>query len=175
LAEMKANESTQDIPILVVTIVEDKQKGMALGAYDYCVKPVERKWLLKKLKELTQKRILEKILVIDDEEVSRYLIRNYLSDLPYTLIEAADGEEAVALTGKLRPDVVLMDLRMPGVDGVSATALIHERWPQVHVLVLTTYDADADIVRAVEAGATSYILKDAPRDDLFRAVRSTAA
>jgi DNA-binding NarL/FixJ family response regulator len=70
--------------------------------------------------------------------------------------------------------VVLMDLQMPGVDGATATAEIAERFPGTRVLVLTTYDTDADILRAVEAGATGYLLKDAPRERLFPAIRSAA-
>jgi DNA-binding NarL/FixJ family response regulator len=84
--------------------------------------------------------------------------------------EAASGNEAVALAGRLRPDVVLMDLRMPGGDGVEAT----RRLAGTPVLVLTTYDSDADIVRAVEAGAAGYLLKDTPRAELIDGVRAAA-
>ncbi|HEV8115252.1 MAG TPA: response regulator transcription factor, partial [Acidimicrobiales bacterium] len=74
----------------------------------------------------------------------------------------------------LEPDVVLMDLRMPNLDGVSATERIRARQPQTQVLVLTTYDTDSDILRAIDAGAVGCLLKDAPRDELFRAVRAAA-
>jgi DNA-binding NarL/FixJ family response regulator len=88
--------------------------------------------------------------------------------------EAGDGAQALALALRHRPDVVLMDLRMPGTDGVAATARILAELPATRVLVLTTYDTDADIVRAVGAGATGYLLKDTPREELFRAVRAAA-
>ena len=88
--------------------------------------------------------------------------------------EAGDGEEAVAVAGRLRPDVVLMDLRMPGLDGAEATARITTADPDIKVLVLTTYDTDSDIVRAVEAGATGYLLKDTPRLELAAAIRAAA-
>jgi DNA-binding NarL/FixJ family response regulator len=88
--------------------------------------------------------------------------------------EAADGAEAVTLAEALRPDVILMDLRMPGVDGVTAIGRLSERGLDTRVLVLTTYDTEADVVPAIEAGATGYLLKDAPRDELFRAVRAAA-
>ena len=88
--------------------------------------------------------------------------------------EAADGEEALSQVAAVNPDVVLMDLRMPGVDGVEATKRIRAQHPGVQVLVLTTYDTDDDIVRAVEAGAVGYLLKDAPREELFRGVRAAA-
>ncbi len=88
--------------------------------------------------------------------------------------EAGDGEEAVSLAKVLRPDVVLMDLRMPRLDGAAATARIVAEVPGTKVLILTTYDTDADIVRAVEAGATGYLLKDTPRRELADAVRAAA-
>lgn len=86
----------------------------------------------------------------------------------------ANGHQALAAVARAEPDVVLMDLRMPELDGVEATRRIRADHPDVHVLVLTTYDDDADIVRAVEAGATGYLLKDVPRDELFAAVRAAS-
>src|SRR5215213_6514867 len=89
--------------------------------------------------------------------------------------EAAEGSEAVSLTDRFKPDVVLMDLRMPGMDGVTATAAIKARHPGIHVLILTTYDTDADILRALEKGATGFLLKDEREDRLFDAIREAAA
>src|SRR6201999_4119772 len=88
--------------------------------------------------------------------------------------EAADGAEAVTAAEATRPDGVLMGLRMPGVDGVTAIGRLAARGVPARVLVLTTYDTDSDVLPAVEAGATGYLLKDAPRDELLRAVRSAA-
>ena len=88
--------------------------------------------------------------------------------------EAGDGLEALSVVAARSPDVVLMDLRMPRMDGVQAITRLAASHPTVRVLVLTTYDADHDIVRAVEAGAAGVLLKDAPRDELFRAVRAAA-
>jgi DNA-binding NarL/FixJ family response regulator len=88
--------------------------------------------------------------------------------------EAADGAEAVRLALAVRPDVILMDLRMPGRDGVTAIAELARRGSTARVLVLTTYDTDSYVLPAIEAGATGYLLKDAPRDELLRAVRAAA-
>jgi DNA-binding NarL/FixJ family response regulator len=97
------------------------------------------------------------------------------SDPGLTVVgEASDGAEAVALADELRPDVILMDLRMPGLDGASAIRALRERGTTSRILVLTTYDSDQDVVPAIEAGATGYLLKDAPRDALLRAVRAAA-
>ena len=118
-----------------------------------------------------------RVLIADDHPVVRAGLQGMLLGQPDIQVvgEAATGTEAIALAQRLRPNVVLMDLRMPEMDGVSATVRIREQQPETHVLVLTTYDGDADILRAVEAGATGYLLKDAPRDDLFKAVRAAAA
>ena len=117
-----------------------------------------------------------RILVADDHPVVRAGLATLLAGGgDFEVVgEASDGEEAVALAAALRPDVVLMDLRMPVMDGVTAIEELAKRGVPARVLVLTTYDTDADIVRAVEAGATGYLLKDAPREELFRAIRATA-
>jgi DNA-binding NarL/FixJ family response regulator len=116
------------------------------------------------------------VLVADDHPVVRSGLVGMLASKPDLRVvgTAADGAEAVARTGELRPDVVLMDLRMPRLDGVSATEQIGATHPEVAVLVLTTYDGDADIVRAVAAGAAGYLLKDAPLDTLADAIRAVA-
>ncbi len=117
-----------------------------------------------------------KILIVDDHPVVRDGLKGMLAGLDEFEIvgEASDGLQAVESVRQFTPQVVLMDLRMPELDGVQATARIHARWPATYVLVLTTYDTDADILRAIEAGATGYILKDAPREELYRAIRATA-
>ncbi|MBN9631321.1 MAG: neutral zinc metallopeptidase, partial [Actinobacteria bacterium] len=88
--------------------------------------------------------------------------------------EASDGAEAVQLARVLTPDVVLMDLRMRGMDGVAAIRELTRLGLPCRVVVLTTFDGDSDVLPAIEAGATGYLLKDAPRDDLLRAIRAAA-
>lgn len=117
-----------------------------------------------------------RVVIVDDHPVVRAGLLGMLGGEPGIEVvgEAGDGVAAVALAERLRPEVVLMDLRMPGGDGVTATERIVGRIAGVRVLVLTTYDSDADILRAIEAGATGYLLKDTPRDELFRAIRAAA-
>ena len=116
------------------------------------------------------------MLVVDDHPVVRGGLVGWLdAQQDLTVVgEAADGLEALALVAAAEPDVVLMDLRMPRMDGVTATERLAARHPAVRVLVLTTYDTDADIVRAVAAGATGYLLKDTPLPQLADAVRAAA-
>jgi len=117
-----------------------------------------------------------RILLADDHPVVRDGLRGMLAgEADFEVVgEAASGVEAVRLTEREQPDVVLMDLQMPEMDGATATAEIAARFPGTRVLVLTTYDTDADILRAVEAGATGYLLKDTPRAQLVDAVRAAS-
>jgi DNA-binding NarL/FixJ family response regulator len=116
------------------------------------------------------------LLIVDDHPVVRDGLSGMFSGDPEfdVLGQAADGAEAVALAERLRPDVVLMDLRMPELDGVGAISELARRGVASRVLVLTTYDTDADVLPAIQAGATGYLLKDAPRTELRRAVRAAA-
>ncbi|MCQ4210089.1 response regulator [Streptomyces longispororuber] len=116
------------------------------------------------------------LLIVDDHPVVRDGLRGmFESATGFTVLgEAANGVEAVTRVAELDPDVVLMDLRMPGGGGVDAIKELARRGARCRVLVLTTYDTDSDTLPAIEAGATGYLLKDAPREELFTAVRAAA-
>lgn len=115
-----------------------------------------------------------RILVVDDHPIVRSGLASVLaSQADFEVVgEAADGEAAIEASEQLCPDLVLMDLRMPRRDGASACAAILAAHPTARVVVLTTYSSDGEILRAVEAGALGYLLKDVPHDELFRALRS---
>ncbi|MEP6798994.1 MAG: response regulator transcription factor [Lapillicoccus sp.] len=117
-----------------------------------------------------------RIVLCDDHPVVRAGFRALLENEPdlEVVAEATSGPEGVDAVEQLRPDVVLMDLRMPGGDGVDATRAIRAGTSNTAVVVVTTYETDADIIRAVEAGALGYLLKDTPPDELVRAVRAAA-
>ena len=117
-----------------------------------------------------------RVVVVDDHPVVRDGLVGMLSGQPDITVvgQAADGRDALLQVQHHDPDVVLMDLRMPDMDGVEAITELQRRGHRARILVLTTYDRDDDIVPAIEAGATGYLLKDTPRDDLFRAVRATS-
>lgn len=116
------------------------------------------------------------LIVVDDHPVVRDGLRGmFASAAEFRVLgEAADGVEGVDMAARLDPDVVLMDLRMPGGGGVAAINELTRRGARSKVLVLTTYDTDSDTLPAIEAGATGYLLKDAPREELFTAVRAAA-
>jgi DNA-binding NarL/FixJ family response regulator len=118
-----------------------------------------------------------RVMIVDDHPVVRNgLSGMFAGDDEFEVIgEASDGSEAVRRARALTPDVILMDLRMPEMDGVSAIAALSAAGVPARVLVLTTYDTDSDVLAAIEAGATGYLLKDAPPNELFRAVRAAAS
>jgi len=118
-----------------------------------------------------------RLLIVDDHPVVRDGLRGLFADDPDFQVvgEAANGAEAVARVERVGADVVLMDLRMPEMSGVEAITRLRRTAPGVRVLVLTTYDTDSDVLPAIEAGATGYLLKDAPREELIRAVRAAFA
>ena len=117
-----------------------------------------------------------RLLIVDDHPVVRDGLRGMLAGDPDLEVvgEASDGEEALAMVGSARPDVILMDLRMPGLGGAATIRALAERNVPARVLVLTTHDTDNDVVPAIEAGATGYLLKDSPRQELVRAIRAAA-
>jgi two-component system, NarL family, response regulator LiaR len=118
-----------------------------------------------------------RILICDDQDMIREGLTLILSSNPdFTVIGAAeDGDKALQMIERESPDVVLMDLKMPIMDGIQATASIKRRYPQVKVLVLTTHSDDEWLFDAIRSGANGYLLKDAPSEDLFKAIRATLA
>ncbi|MBA9050215.1 MULTISPECIES: response regulator [Streptomyces] len=116
------------------------------------------------------------VLVVDDQQLQRYGFRVLLDSIPETQVigEAANGTEAVRKTAELRPDVVLMDVRMPGMDGIEATRRITEAGGRSRVLVLTTFDVDEYVHAALRAGASGFLLKDARPEELLAGIRAVA-
>jgi DNA-binding NarL/FixJ family response regulator len=116
------------------------------------------------------------VLVADDQELVRVGLRKILETAPGVTVagEAADGEAAVAVAARLRPDLVLMDIRMPVLDGIEATRLIVKAQPKVRVLVLTTFGLDSYVYEALRAGASGFMLKDAAPEEIKAAVRIVA-
>jgi NarL family two-component system response regulator LiaR len=117
------------------------------------------------------------VLLVDDHRVVRQGLRMFLSLDPEIEVvgEAANGEEALKLVGQLQPDVVLMDLLMPVMDGIESTKKIRKKFPDTEVIALTSVLEDASVVGAVRAGAIGYLLKDTDADELCQAIKSAAA
>jgi NarL family two-component system response regulator YdfI len=118
-----------------------------------------------------------RLVVVDDHLVVREGLRFMLEEADEGFVlagEAGDGASALEVVSQVQPDVVLMDLRMPGMDGLEAIKQMRAVWPQIAVLILTTYNEDDLMIRGLQAGASGYLLKDTNRATLFRAIRAAA-
>jgi NarL family two-component system response regulator LiaR len=118
-----------------------------------------------------------RVLLVDDHAVVRQGLKAFLATEPAIEVigEAANGREAIEQVERLQPDVVLMDLVMPQLDGIGATAAIKQSWPEVDVIAMTSFIEDEKVFGAMRAGATGYVLKDADPDDIVHAIQSAAA
>jgi CheY-like chemotaxis protein len=117
LADLKTNPETKDIPILVVTVTNREAKARALGADEFYVKPLDQQWIIRKLGSMARRwGPISTVLVIDDDDVARYMLRKMLSDVPYHVIEAANGAEGVRLAREMAPQIIFLDFMMPGIN-----------------------------------------------------------
>src|SRR5215210_2980460 len=118
-------------------------------------------------------RGLTRLAIVDDHEIARESLQNMLSDEPDIEIvgEATNGRQALLLCSRLRPDLILMDVRMPVMDGLAATKEVKERYPETSVMMLTMHENPDYLLEALKAGAAGYVLKDAPQEEIIEAVR----
>jgi signal transduction histidine kinase/CheY-like chemotaxis protein len=119
MTRLKREHRTADIPIVVTSTVDDRQKGFALGANAYGVKPIQKQWLIDALESVTPARRVVRVLAVDDEETSRFIVREMLNDASYAVTEAGSGIEGLRLTHELAPDIILLDLRLTDMTGIE--------------------------------------------------------
>ena len=132
LAELKGRPATKHIPVFIISSIDDAQKGLALGADDYCIKPVTRSWLLERLERTvgpirgTEKLGGPIVLLIDDQETDRYLLSKLASETGFTVVATVSGEEGISVARKIVPSLILLDLNMPGMDGFEVLGLLRD-------------------------------------------------
>lgn len=170
LAELKENPATRAIPVYVVTVVENEAKALGLGADAFHRKPLERSWLLGKLAALARARRRQAVLVVDDDEVSRYLLKIALAATPYTVLEAVNGAEALARAREDCPGAVILDLGLPDLDGFAVLAGLKAdaATRDIPVVVYTARPLSA-ADRARLADAAAVVLKQSPSPEVARA------
>ena len=140
-AELKARDKTKNIPVIVLTVVDGQERALELGGDDFCLKPIDRGWLLDRLGVLRTWGSVEKILLIDDSESDRCLLREVLSEIGYRKVnEAPDGQEGLRLVREERPDVIFLNLMMPDMTGLEVLERLKQRaaTPAVPVIIITS-------------------------------------
>ncbi|MCK8501468.1 hybrid sensor histidine kinase/response regulator [Myxococcus fulvus] len=159
LAEMKNGEATRDIPILVVTVTDREQKARALGADEFWLKPVDEVRLQKKLQELARNGPVERLLIIDDDDVHRYLLKQLLKDMPYVLLEAAGGKDGVRLAREQVPQLIFLDFVLPDITAFDVLDELKAdpRTREIPVILHTSHELRED-ERARLANETAAIL-----------------
>ncbi|MGC1374038.1 MAG: response regulator, partial [Candidatus Sulfotelmatobacter sp.] len=144
LQDLKENPATRDIPVFVVTVVENESKALALGATAFHAKPIDRAWLVNQL-QVTLGRSQGQILIVDDDEISRYLLRGLLAGTGYRLLEARGGNEGVKIAGESRPNLIILDLSMPDLDGFEVLNILKSGpgTQEIPVIIYTSQTLDS--------------------------------
>ena len=162
LTDLKRRTETHDIPVAVVTTVEDERKALALGADAYLNTPVDRQRLQQVVTQLVAPESIRRLLVVDDEEISRYVLRQHLAAPRHVICEAASGDEAIRLAQTERPDVICLDLMMPGLDGVEVLRRLKSdpATADIPVVVVTSKPLEESERQSLRALAVHVLAKD---------------
>jgi signal transduction histidine kinase/CheY-like chemotaxis protein len=176
ISEMKSAATTRGIPLFVVTMVDNRHKAKALGADDFAEKPVERGWLLERLRAAVAGIPRERVVVADDDPASRYLLSGYLEETRYEVVEAADGNDALERVRAARPVALFLDLDMPRVRGEEVLRQVREdpATADLPIVVYSGTELDA-AARARLSGASAFVRKDEPRAAALRTIREALA
>ncbi len=178
LAALKGDPELADIPVILVTILDEKNRGYSLGATDYMLKPIDRDRLAAALRALCREHPAPHVLVVEDDEIARAGVRETLARAGFSLAEAETGQVALARVAERRPDVIVLDLVMPGMNGFEFLAALRSRpeWRGVPVLVLTARDLTDEDRRRLDGEVERVLQKGAcDRDELLDQVRQALA
>src|ERR1700730_6184552 len=167
LQELKQTPSTAGIPILVVTVVDNREKAMALGADGFHAKPIDRSWLIQQLDETAKRLSQRQVLIIDDDEVSRYLLRTVLGQAEFRFSEATGGHEGLRRASEARPDLIILDLAMPDLSGFEVLGRLKENplTANIPVIIHTSKVLDSHD-RALLDAAVAIISKESRSREL---------
>ncbi|MBD2006848.1 MULTISPECIES: ATP-binding protein [Cyanophyceae] len=167
ISEMKQNEATRDIPLLVITVINNDKKALELGADAFFVKPIERLLLLDSFNKLINKKRQQKILIIDDDQVSRYLLKQLLAYTNFTILEAENGREGIRLAGEENPDCIFLDLAMPHMNGFEVIEVLKSdrATSNIPVIINTSKVLEEEEKRDLARRTVAILSKDPSRED----------
>jgi signal transduction histidine kinase/CheY-like chemotaxis protein len=176
LADLKKGATTRDIPVLVVSTVDDSRKGLALGADAYALKPATRGWLIGELERLTGQRRVPGALIIDDDDMARYVLKRLLSQLHCVITEMPNGRDGLQAARELRPEIVFLDLNMPNMSGAEVLARLKEDpvTANIPVVVVTSKILEPAERAQLESRAVAVLSKDeTAREDALSVIQAT--
>jgi adenylate cyclase len=162
LAALRQDAELSEIPVIMVTIVDEQRRGMTLGAAGYLTKPIDRRRLQEVISRFRSPVRATRVLLVEDEELQRERVREWLTGQQWLVQEAANGREALAYLERDKPDVILLDLMMPEMDGFEVVDTLHEepRWRDIPVIVITSLDLDIAARERLNSGIQSVLVKD---------------
>ena len=173
LEEIRANAETAKIPVIVVTVVDNRGKAFALGADEFATKPIERSWMLDRLRRIVHGRPSKRLLVIDDDEVSRYSLMAMIGSEGFSFVEASNGREGLQMIREIRPDGVILDLLMPEMTGFAVLQELraHPATASLPVLVSTSKRLTESEKQFLQQNANGILPKGFTREEAIRAVQ----
>jgi CheY-like chemotaxis protein len=162
LGELKEGERTRDLPIIVATVIDNQRKASSLGADAFGIKPLQREWLLTELRRLEGRPPAETLLIVDDDEISRYLLKGLLATFPYQVIEAVDGDEGLKLARAEHPCAIILDLVMPRMDGFETLERLRSdpATRDIPVIINTSSRLDEERSAQLMTHATAVLSKE---------------
>jgi len=161
LAALRQDNELAEIPVIMVTIVDEQRRAFALGAAGYLTKPIERERLQQVVGRLRAPVAPTRVLLVEDDEVQRESVRSWLGDRQWIVQEAANGREALARLRDSRPDIILLDLMMPEMDGFAVVAALQQesRWCDIPVVVITAHELSEADHKRLNSGVQSVLVK----------------
>jgi signal transduction histidine kinase/DNA-binding response OmpR family regulator len=167
LRELKSDEATRTIPVLVATVIDNEKQAIALGADGFLIKPVDRLPLLYKLNTLINQGKTQKLLLIDDDLTNRYVVKQLLTNTPLQILEAASGQDGLALADRERPAAILLDLEMPDITGFDVLDQLkrHPNTQAIPVIIYSSTHLNAETQRRLVAQSIAILSKEAPSQD----------
>jgi CheY-like chemotaxis protein len=174
LAALRQDDELAEIPVIMVSIVDEHRRGIALGAAGYLTKPIDRERFHRLLNHFRSATRPTRILVVDDEPTQRERVRAWLEDEQWLVQEACNGREALARLQESKPDVILLDLMMPEMDGFQVVAALQKEsaWRDIPVIVITSLDLTAKDRERLNSGVEFVLVKETFRpDDLVARIR----
>ena len=172
LQELRRSPATRDLPVIMISVQENETRARASGANDFGLKPVSRTWLLNRLESLITEHVEPKVLIVDDDEIARYLLRNVLNDVPVEIVEASNGIDALRMAEEVRPKLIILDVVMPDLSGLEVLEKLKgSDLADIPVVLHTSKAFSESELKFVRSKVVELVPKNVTREELNRKLR----